>query len=89
MDEDFDRAKKYLEERGFRIRENIATARLTILKDEDLADTAVIKSNGDVLVAYTVVFPGGGKLVLRPPQIIALAQTFKEKGEEEEEGLLT
>lgn len=80
MDEqDFDWAKRYLESLGYVVRENYATAKLSVLQNADLADTAIMKANGDVLVTYQVRLPSGARIILRPPQIVELALTCYKK----------
>jgi hypothetical protein len=75
MEQDFDWAKRYLESLGYTIEETLATAKLSVFKDEDLADTAILKDDGSVLVTFRVKTPEGYVKVLKPPQIVVIAQS--------------
>ena len=77
MDEqDFEWAQRYLKQLGFKVVENLATQEFSILKkDESLADTAVIKGDGSMLVSFRVTTPQGVVKILRPQQIVVIAQS--------------
>lgn len=77
MDEqDFEWAQRYLLQLGYRVEENLATQGFSILKqDESLADTAVIRDDGRMLVSFKVTTPEGTVKILRPQQIVVIAQS--------------
>lgn len=81
MDEqDFEWAQKYLTHLGYKVEQNLATQEFSILKkDASLADTAVIRDDGEMLVSFKITMPNGTNRILRPQQIVVVAQSLYDK----------
>ena len=71
-------AKKFLKEKGFRVKEECATIGLSaVVRGE--AEDAVLGDNGELVLKFMVWFPGGEKKVLTPPEIAKLADELREQ----------